>query len=63
MLSERVAPQSEVFRAVVLEDSRCCEGPCTLPDRPTSLPNWHHCEGTKEMMRGHQRDDARAPKR
>ena len=27
MLRERVAPQSEVIRAIVLEDSPCCEVP------------------------------------
>ena len=27
MLRERVAPQSEVIRAIVLEDSPCCGGP------------------------------------
>ena len=30
MLRERVAPQSEVIRVIVLEDSPCCAGPHRL---------------------------------
>ena len=33
MLGERVAPQSEVIRVIVLEDSPCCEVPHRLSGR------------------------------